>query len=276
MALHYPPSLRDYRTLDTQGLRSGFLVESLFSRGQLNISCVDLDRVVLAGVIPLSAPIALPCPAELASHHFLERREAGIMNLGGSGKVQTATGTYTLAKNDCLYLGRGETGVVFSSDSPDAPAQFYLVSYLAHTAYHTTLLRAAEATVRELGTTAKGNRRRLCQYIHEKGIKSCQLVMGFTQLYEGSSWNTMPPHTHGRRSEVYLYYDIAEGQQVLHLMGEPQETRLLWVAEKKAVLSPPWSIHSGAGTEAYAFVWAMGGENQSFDDMDPAPVAQLR
>jgi 4-deoxy-L-threo-5-hexosulose-uronate ketol-isomerase len=270
------PSIREYRGLDTAGLRNAFLLPPLFVPGRAELVCTDLDRAVVGGIVPLTEPLALPCPAVLVTTHLLERRELGIINLGGPGSVRTAGANYRLEREHALYLGRGETDVVFASDDVANPANFYLVSYPAHATYPSKIITPADANVLELGSVATCNRRRICQYIHEKGVQSCQLVMGFTRLYEGSCWNTMPPHTHMRRSEVYLYFDVPAGQQVVHLMGEPQETRLLWMSEKQAVLSPPWSIHSGAGTQAYAFVWAMGGDNKTFTDMDAAPVHTLR
>lgn len=276
MNFYHVPSIREYRALDTAGLRKNFLLETLFKPGRAELVCTDQDRVVVGGVVPLQTPLALPCPEGLACKFLLERRELGIINLGGNGSVRTASAVHELEKEHCLYLGRGELEVEFCSADAANPAQFYLVSYPAHTVYPSRLITPAQANILELGSIAKINRRRIYQMIHLKGVQSCQLVMGFTKLHEGSCWNTMPPHTHLRRSEVYLYFDVPAGQQVAHFMGEPRETRVLWVAEKQAVLSPPWSIHSGAGTEAYSFVWAMGGENQAFDDMDPAPVETLR
>ena len=181
-----------------------------------------------------------------------------------------------MAKLDCLYVGRGSQSIEFSSANPANPAAFYLLSYPAHATYPTTLARQADAAKVELGSVADANRRTIYKYIHGGGIKSCQLVMGFTQLYDGAVWNTMPPHTHTRRSEIYMYFDLGPSRRVMHFMGTPQQTRHLVMAERQAVISPSWSIHCGCGTGAYAFCWGMGGENQTFDDMDPAPLDQLR
>jgi 4-deoxy-L-threo-5-hexosulose-uronate ketol-isomerase len=181
-----------------------------------------------------------------------------------------------MAERDCLYVGRGSQNVTFTSADAARPAAFYLLSYPAHAAHPTALARAAEAAKVELGTAAEANRRTIYKCIHTGGIRSCQLVMGFTQLQEGSVWNTMPPHTHARRSEVYMYFDLGPGRRVMHFMGTPQQTRHLIMADRQAVISPSWSIHAGCGTGAYSFCWGMGGENQTFEDMDPAPLDQLR
>jgi 4-deoxy-L-threo-5-hexosulose-uronate ketol-isomerase len=218
----------------------------------------------------------LPCPASLAANFFCERRELGVINLGGKGTVHVDGAAYALDKLDCLYIGRGSKDVFFESDDASTPAQFYLVSYPAHADYPTTLVLKKDVTPRELGSPEQANVRKLHQMIVPGRVQSCQLVMGFTQIQSGSVWNTMPAHTHARRSEVYLYFDIAPGAVVFHLMGEPQETRHLVVHEKEAVLSPAWSIHSGVGTGAYTFVWGMGGENQTFDDMDGIAISDLR
>jgi 4-deoxy-L-threo-5-hexosulose-uronate ketol-isomerase len=207
---------------------------------------------------------------------FCERREAGILNIGGPGEIEVDGTIYPLANKDCLYLGRGSRKVVFSNADPRTPAAFYLVSYPAHAAHPTRLMRHQEATAVELGTTNDANRRTIYKYIHLEGIPSCQLVMGFTRLQEGAVWNTMPPHTHTRRSEVYMYFDLPENRRVMHFMGRPQETRHLIVGDRQAVISPSWSIHCGCGTGAYSFCWAMGGENQVFEDMDPATIVSLR
>ncbi len=276
MQLHRCPDVVRYRTLDTAALRAGFLIADLFEPGVIRLVCTDLDRAIVGSAVPGAAPLALEAGPQLRADHFCQRRELGVINVGGPGAVEVDGTRHQLAPRDCLYVGRGSRSVAFSSADPAAPAAFYLLSYPAHAAHPTTRATPADATRRALGSKADANERHLHQYIHEDGIRSCQLVMGFTVLQPGSVWNTMPPHTHDRRSEVYLYFDLAPGHRVAHLMGEPHETRALWVGEKQAVLSPPWSIHCGAGTGPYAFVWGMGGENQRFDDMDPAPIPDLR
>ncbi|ACZ31554.1 4-deoxy-L-threo-5-hexosulose-uronateketol-isomerase [Xylanimonas cellulosilytica DSM 15894] len=269
--------------LDTQALRDTFLVERLFVPGQVTAVYTHHDRIVLAGAVPAGTPLPLEAFPELRAEHFLQNREAGIINVGGAGTVTADGETYPMAKGACLYLGRGVRDVVFADDDVDADvdveeggAQFYLFSAPAHTTYPTVLAQPGEGTVRELGDQLTSNRRTLTQLIHADGIRSCQIVMGFTTLHPGSMWNTMPAHTHDRRTECYLYFDVPADARVLHVCGEPEETRHLVVADRQAVISPSWSVHSGVGTASYSFVWAMAGENQAFDDMDAVPVAALR
>jgi len=276
MQLRYSPHPNDYSKLGTDGLRRAFLVESLFTPGQCDLVYTDADRAILGSVVPVAGPIRLVADAELRAAYFCERRELGVLNIGGSGVVTVDGGTYPMGKLDCLYAGRGSRELAFASLTPEDPAAFFLLSYPAHAAHPVTHARMADATPVELGAAADANRRTIYKYIHPGGIQSCQLVMGFTKLQEGAVWNTMPAHTHTRRSEVYLYFDLDAKRRVMHFMGTPQETRHLVVADRHAVISPSWSIHSGCGTGAYTFCWGMGGENQAFDDMDPAPVHFLR
>ena len=270
------PSPRETAALDTEELRSAFLLEDLFSPGEIRLVYTDLDRAVVGGAVPLAGPVSLPNDDALKAEFFCQRRELGILNLGGAGTVTVDGTVYPMDAHDCLYVGRGCREVVMASASADAPAAFYLVSYPAHAAYPTTRATRADANRVELGSREEANERTIFQYIHENGVKSCQLVMGFTEFKPGSIWNTMPAHTHDRRSEVYCYFDIPAAHRVLHMMGEPAETRPLWVADRQIVLSPPWSIHCGCGTASYRFVWAMGGENQAFTDMDRVEIANLR
>jgi 4-deoxy-L-threo-5-hexosulose-uronate ketol-isomerase len=256
-------------------LRSAFLVESLFKAGALELVYTDADRAIVGSAVPTQAPISLSADAELRAAFFCERREVGVLSVGGDGQIEVDGTSYPMAKLDCLYIGRGSQKVTFSSRDAANPAAFFLLSYPAHTAYPTAHAQMKDATPVELGSVADANRRTIFKYIHTGGIKSCQLVLGFTRLEEGAVWNTMPAHTHTRRSEVYMYFDLGQ-RRVMHFMGKPQETRHLIVSERQAVISPSWSIHSGCGTGAYSFCWGMGGENQAFDDMDPAPVQQLR
>lgn len=266
-----------FSRMTTQELRDTFLVDSLFPAGKVELIYWEVDRTIIGSAVPTSSPLALEASQkELASDFFLECREAGILNIGGSGSVDADGTTYRLEKLDTLYVGRGVRKVAFQSDSPSDPAKFFLMSYPAHAVYPTALVRPADANRLALGDVATANKRTIVQQIHEKGAKSCQLVMGFTELETGSIWNTMPSHTHQRRSEVYLYFDIPDNQAVFHFMGPGNETRHLLVHPGQAVLSPIWSIHSGAGTAAYRFCWAMGGENQRFDDMDGIPVRELK
>jgi 4-deoxy-L-threo-5-hexosulose-uronate ketol-isomerase len=224
-------------------------------------------------VIPVT-PLKLPNFKETGTDFFLKRREIGIINIGYPGLITVDGQRHALGRLDCLYAGRGVRDLVFESGS-DGPSAFYFVSTPAHATYPTVNASRETATILELGDSGSANRRRIVQYIHEKGIQSCQLVMGFTELEPGSVWNTMPPHTHDRRTEVYFYFDIAD-QVVIHLMGLPSNTRHLVVRDREAVLSPPWSIHTGAGTRNYRFIWSMGGDNQVFSDMDAASLDALR
>jgi 4-deoxy-L-threo-5-hexosulose-uronate ketol-isomerase len=265
-----------YAHLSTQELRSNFLLDELFAPGEIHLAYCDADRAVIGGISPLAQPLALGTDDALRSAYFAERRELGLLNIGGAGTITVDGTRYEMSNLDCLYIGRGSRDIRFESSSPANPAQFYLLSYPAHAAFPTTLAKRSEAEALHLGTEATCNKRSLYKYIHAAGIKSCQLVLGFTQMEPGSAWNTMPPHTHLRRSEVYLYFNLAPEARVFHLMGEPIETRHLVVADKQAVMSPSWSIHSGVGTTHYAFCWGMGGENQAFDDMDQLAIAQLK
>jgi len=276
MRVHHCPGIHEYPLLDTDSLRAGYLLEDLFLEGEIILVATDLDRAIVGSVVPLVSPLSLDAGPGMRADHFCERRELGILNLGGTGSVTVDGISHELAKLDCLYVGRGARDIVFASAAADQAAQFYLLSYPAHAEYPVGKAAQAGANKLVLGSATEANVRHLYQCIHEQGIRSCQLVMGCTELQPGSVWNTMPPHTHDRRSEVYLYFDLPPGQRVAHFMGAPDESRVLWVAEKQAVLSPPWSVHCGAGTAAYRFVWGMGGENQRFDDMDKIAAADLR
>lgn len=261
--------------MTTAQVRERFLIDDVFVAGEVRLTYTHHDRIVLGGAVPAGSELALTGYPEIRSDYFLEHREVGIVNVGGPGTVTADGVAYQLATGACLYLGRGIRDVVFA-DARDAGAQFYLFSAPAHTTYPAALVSPGEGTVRELGDPLTSNRRTLNQYIHENGVQSCQIVMGVTQLHPGSMWNTMPAHTHDRRTECYLYFDVPDDARVVHLMGERDETRHLIVGDRQAVISPSWSLHSGVGTAAYSFVWAMAGENQSFDDMDAAPITDLR
>lgn len=265
-----------FKTFTTDQTREEFLVQDVMQAGKIELVYSHYDRFVFGGVVPTTAAIELPNDDDLRADYFLERRELGILNLGGAGSVKVDGTTYELGHFDCLYVGRGSQAVSFLSNDAGSPAHFYLNSAPAHKEYPTTKATQSEANVVKLGDEAHANKRVLYQYIHEGGIQSCQLVMGFTELLTGNIWNTFPPHTHERRMEVYLYFDVPEEQLVMHFMGEPTETRHIAVRNFEAVISPPWSIHSGAGTSAYRFVWGMAGENQAFTDMDAAPIDTVR
>lgn len=276
MQLYQSSSPRATPTLPTEELRAEFLVRDLFRPGEAVFCYWETDRTILGGITPGASAVALPNPPEVRSAFFLERREAGVINLGGPGAVTVDGASHPMEPLDALYLGRGTKEVSFASRSAGAPARFYFLSYPAHTAYPVRHLAVKDAAGTRLGTREGANERTLFKLIHPAAFPTCQLVMGFTRMEPGSVWNTMPPHTHLRRSEVYCYFDVPPTQAVFHFMGAPQATRHLVVHNLEAVLSPPWSIHSGVGTAAYAFVWGMGGENQDFPDMDPAPVVDLR
>lgn len=261
-----------YRRMTTDEQRAHFLRENLFQPGQLNVVYSDVDRAVVATAVPTRKKLELQGGREMACAFFHERRESGIINLGDTGKITVDGTVYTVENRECLYIGKGAKKVVFASLSAKSPASFYLVSYPAHAAFPTTLATAADANHVSMGSQKDANQRVIHQYIRPGRIPSCQLVMGYTELAEGSVWNTYPPHTHDRRTEVYCYFDLPVNGRVIHLYGEPNETRHLVLKEKDVIFSPAWSIHSGVGTGAYRFVWAMGGENQVFEDMDPATI----
>jgi 4-deoxy-L-threo-5-hexosulose-uronate ketol-isomerase len=276
MQTRLSPSQTEYPTLTTDQLRAAFLVETLFPPGRVELVYTDTDRAIIGSAVPTSSPLKLTADAKLRAACFCERRELGVLSIGGPGAVAVDGQHFEMAKLDCLYVGRGSQNVSFGSSEAGTPAAFYLLSYPAHTAHPTRLAHLADAAKVELGTAAEANRRTIYKYIHTGGIKSCQLVLGFTQLQEGSVWNTMPPHTHARRSEVYMYFDLSPSRRVMHFMGTPRQTRHLVMADRQVVVSPSWSIHSGCGTGAYSFCWGMGGENQVFEDMDPALLEALR
>lgn len=279
MEQRYATSPEHIPGMDTDELRRRYLVQDLFAADEVNAIYTHHDRVVLVGINPVTKAIDLPTYPEIRSEYFFEHREAGIINVGGAGTITVDGTEYPMSPGSCLYIGRGARDVRLASANPEKEsdsAAFYLFSAPAHTAYPTTLVEAGSGNVRELGDTLTSNRRTLNQYIHENGVKSCQVVMGVTTLHPGSMWNTMPAHTHDRRMEAYLYFDLPADARVIHIMGEPSETRHLVVGHREAIISPSWSVHSGVGTASYSFVWAMAGENQSFDDMDGFAIADMR
>jgi 4-deoxy-L-threo-5-hexosulose-uronate ketol-isomerase len=265
-----------YPRMTTEELRGTFLLNDLHEPGKIHLNYIDLDRAVVGIVSPLDVPIALPTDPDLRATYFTERRELGALSIGGAGTITVEGKSYELNNLDVLYIGRGNKEIIFASKDKAAPAVFYLLSYPAHAEYPTALVRKEDASPTELGSLETCNKRTICKYIHLHGARSCQLVMGVTHLAAGSNWNTMPPHTHMRRSEIYMYFNVAKDARVVHLMGPPAETRHLLMADKDVAISPGWSIHAGVGTRAYSFCWGMGGENQDYADMDPAPVETLR
>jgi 4-deoxy-L-threo-5-hexosulose-uronate ketol-isomerase len=276
MTNRYAIGPNEAKQFDTQTLRENFLLQNLMQPDTINLVYTHYDRMIVGGCMPVGKTIELPNEPELRAEYFLERRELGVINVGGAGKVTTESGEYELTKLDCVYIGKGTKQVSFSSNSADAPAIFYLVSSPAHQTYETRKMPKEEATPSNLGSIDTANERTIYKYIHLQGIQSSQLVMGLTVLKNGSVWNTMPSHVHDRRMEAYFYFDVKEGQAVVHFMGHPQETRHMFVANNEAIVSPPWSIHSGCGTASYSFIWGMAGENKDYTDMDPVAINELR
>jgi len=257
-----------YPRMTTAELRETFLLENLFESGTIQMIYAEIDRAIVGGVVPTKKPLELASADELRAGYFCERRELGVINIGKSGTIEVDGQAFKMDNLDGLYIGQGSQSIRFQSDNPKDPAGYYLLSYPAHTSFPTKQAKKADAEAVHLGSDAECNKRTIYKYIHPAGIQSCQLVLGFTELAEGNIWNTMPAHTHARRMEVYFYFNLQEDHVVFHLMGPPEETRHLVVRNRQAVLSPSWSLHSGAGTQRYSFIWGMGGENQAFDDMD--------
>jgi len=280
MDIRYSANPKDVKRYTTEELRREFLITDLYRPDTVQAVYSHVDRMVVLGIMPVgeTLPIdkGIDVWANFGTEYFLERREAGVFNLGGKGVIEADGESYTLGFEDCLYITKGVRSVTFRSVEPAEPARFYLVSAPAHKACKTTFLSFADANKRPCGDAEKCNKRVINQFIHPDVLETCQLSMGLTQLAEGSVWNTMPAHTHERRMEVYTYFNIPDGEVVFHMMGEPTETRHLLMHNFDAVISPSWSIHSGCGTANYTFIWAMGGENQAFDDMDTLAATQLR
>ncbi len=280
MDIRYSVNQKDFKRYTTEEIRKEFLITGLYEKDKVHAVYSHVDRMVTFGCMPVDKKVSLDDGIDVygsfGTSFILERREIGIFNLGGPGKIDVDGKEYSLNHKDCLYITCGQKEVYFSSDDKERPAKFYMVSAPAHCAYETRLLTFEDALKRPLGTTAECNKRVINQFIHPNVLKTCQLCMGMTILEEGSVWNTMPPHTHERRMEIYTYFDIPEDQVVFHFMGEPEETRHIVMQNGEAVISPSWSIHAGAGTANYAFIWAMGGENQEFDDMDNLKATELK
>ncbi len=266
----------EVKGMTTAVLRENFLLEDLMQNDAIQAVYSAYERFVILGAKPVEKSVKLETYPSLKSEYFLQRREIGIINVGGSGLITVDGIGYHLDKLSCLYLGKGTQEVVFSSDSQADPALFFMLSTPAHAALPNRLFSKEDASPVELGTPENVNQRTIYKYIHQDGIDSCQLVMGLTVLKSGNIWNTMPPHTHDRRSEVYFYFDVQENNAVFHFMGAPDETRHLVVQNHQAIISPPWSIHSGAGTASYSFIWGMGGENKDFTDMDLLDISHIK
>lgn len=276
MEIRYASSNKDAKNYDTNRLREEFLIENLFTPNNIKLVYSHYDRIIAGGVCPADEVIKLEGAKELGSDYFLERRELGIINIGGAGIVTLDGEEFHLNNKDALYVGLGIKEVTFKSLDIEHPAKFYLNSAPAHHKYPTVKIGLADARKVKLGSLETSNKRTINQYIHPDVCQSCQLVMGMTILEDGSVWNSMPCHTHDRRMEVYLYFDMAEDTRVFHLMGEPTETRHIVMKNEEAVISPSWSIHSGVATASYTFIWGMVGENQTFTDMDHVAMEDLR
>ncbi len=275
MKLHDTADRQSYKRMNTSELRERFLLEDVFQSGELTLTYTDVDRAVICGAVPLDQPLSLPTHKELAAEYFCERRELGVINIGGAGHIVVDGETYAMNNRDSLYIARESVDVEFASKSADEPAQFYMASYPAHRTTQTVHVPKSAAKKLEMGSQTESNTRVIYQSIRPGIVDSCQLVMGFTELASGNVWNTKPPHTHKRRTEIYMYFDLDEDSRVFHFMGEPQETRSLVMKNGHVALSPSWSIHSGVGTSNYTFIWSMGGENQEFDDMDHLTFADI-
>lgn len=276
MKIIYESSPREVAAMKTADLRENFLVENLFEENQIKLTYTHYDRMILGGVMPVNQELLLDTYPALKSTYFLERREIGIINVGGPGTIKVDDQEFSVEKLSCVYIGKGTQNVSFASGDSGNPAKFFVLSTPAHHTYENMMFTKEQASPVNLGAAETSNNRTIYKYIHNDGIMSCQLVMGLTVLSTGSIWNTMPPHVHDRRSEVYCYFDVPENQGVMHFMGDPSETRHMWIQNHQAIISPPWSIHSGAGSANYSFIWGMGGENKDFTDMDFVNLNELR
>ncbi|WP_371068469.1 5-dehydro-4-deoxy-D-glucuronate isomerase [Sediminibacillus sp. JSM 1682029] len=277
MEIRHATNPTDVKHYDTERIRKEFLVENLFNIGELNLVYSHYDRLITGGAVPVKEALKLEAGDLLKTEYFLERREVGIINIADGAGIVTVDGEkYELNKRDCVYVGLGHENVTFASQDSSSPARFYIVSATAHKQYPTKKIAIEEATPNHLGSDSQSNKRTIYQYIHAGGIQSCQLMMGMTLLAPNNMWNTMPPHLHDRRMEAYLYFDMEEDSRVIHFMGRPDETRHIVMKNEQVVFSPPWSIHSGVGTNNYTFIWAMAGENYTFTDMDGVSMDELK
>ena len=267
---------QDAKHYTTERIREEYLIPQVFIPGEIKLVYSHVDRMIAGGACPVQKPLTLEAGREIGADFFLARREMGIINIGGKGAVRLDGQPYSLDTRDGLYVGMGIKDVSFESENPENPAKFYINSAPAHASYPTVKIEISKASPRHLGSPEKSNERTIYQYVHPNVCKSCQLVMGLTILEPCNVWNTMPCHTHERRMEVYLYFNMNEDARVIHLMGEPDETRHIIVKNEQAVISPSWSIHSGVGTSNYTFIWGMAGENQTFDDMDEVSMNTLK
>ena len=280
MDIRYSSNQRDVKRYTTDELRSEFLIQGLYHPDEVRNVYSHVDRMVIIGVMPVREQVPIDKDLDVwknfGTDSFFERREGGFFNLGGGGVCTVDGASYKMGFKDCLYIAKGASEVTFQSDDAANPARFYGASTPAHCSYETRALSIADAAKKPVGAAETCNKRVINQFIHPDVLPTCQLLMGLTELEPGSVWNTMPAHTHERRMEVYTYFEIPEGNVVFHFMGEPGETRNIVINNLEAVISPSWSIHSGVGTGSYSFIWAMGGENQAFDDMDVIPITDLK
>lgn len=277
MQVRYSPDPNGFKKLTTEELRKTFLIEELFQVNEIPMVYSDVDRSITGSAVPSGKSLKLiATKKEMAAEYFCERREIGIINIGQSGSILIDGKEYNMNYKDALYIGRGSKEIEFISDDEKNPAQFYFVSYPAHKEFPIQHVKYEDAIHRHLGSVDTSNKRTIHQYILPEKFPTCQIVMGLTELEDGSVWNTMPPHTHQRRSEVYMYFNLKPESFVVHLIGEAEETRHIIIRDRQAVLSTSWSMHAGCGTESYSFIWAMGGENQVFDDMDGISMKDLK
>lgn len=267
---------RDFKHYTTETLREEFLITGLFTADNVKMVYSHIDRIITGGAMPVNKKLTVEAGKELAATYFLERREMGIINVGGPGKITVDGTEYEMKERDGLYIGMGNRDIIMESADAKNPAKFYISSCPAHKSYPNVKIDIAKAKKVPCGSVEDANKRVINQYIHPEVLDTCQLSMGLTNLEPGSVWNTMPSHTHDRRMEVYLYIDMGENDAVFHMMGQPQETRHIIMHNEEAVISPSWSIHSGVGTKNYSFIWAMCGENQEFTDMDGIETKDLR
>lgn len=272
----YASSPAEVQRWNTEETRKALLIEQLFEQDNIRLVYSHYDRFITGGVMPVSKPVTLGSPDQLKAAYFLERRELGIINTGGAGTVKVDGETFEIGFKEALYIGKGKQEVIFSSKDSKAPAKFYLNSTPAHREYPTRHITKKDAEVVTLGTLETANHRTINKLIVNSVLPTCQLQMGMTELKTGSVWNTMPAHTHDRRMEVYFYFEVPQGQSVCHFWGQPEETRHIWMQNEQAVISPPWSIHAGAGTSNYTFIWGMAGENLDYGDMDVCGITELR
>jgi 4-deoxy-L-threo-5-hexosulose-uronate ketol-isomerase len=276
MEIRYDTHPNDAKHYTTDRVRQEYLIDPVFLKDEIKLVYSHVDRMIAGGACPVKKSLSLEAGKEFGTDYFLERREMGIINIGGKGSVKLDGEVFTLENKDGLYVGMGTKEIIFESADPDNPAKFYINSAPAHATYPTVKIEISKASPRHLGSVEQSNKRTIYQYVHPNVCKTCQLLMGLTMLDPGNVWNTMPCHTHERRMEVYFYFDMNEDTRVFHLMGEPTETRHIIVKNEQAVISPSWSIHSGVGTSSYTFIWGMAGENQTFDDMDGVSMKDLR